>query len=81
MKLKLACHLEWSGNHANAEKVASAFGAVGFQFRKREVPNGSIVSVMRPAEIEVNTMEELVALQQKLGYPIKLEDGYLEVVS
>lgn len=81
MRIKLACNLEWSGQHANAEKIALAFGNTGFEFKGRAVPNGSIISIARPVEIELNTMNELVELQKSLGYPIMIEDGHLEVVS
>ena len=81
MKLTFACNLEWVAGNTNADRIIIDFKAVGFEFKVRRVPNGAIASVVRPVEVELNTVDELIELQRKLGFPIRIEDGHLEVVS
>lgn len=57
------------------------FKANGFEFKLREVPNGMIASIVRPIEVDFHTVEDLIDFQKRLGYPIKIEDGHLEVVA
>jgi hypothetical protein len=80
MKLMLACNLEWPAGNSNADRIVVDFKAVGFMFRIRSVPNGIVASVTGPIEVELESMQDLIELQKKLGYPVLVEDGHLEVV-
>ena len=80
MKLSLACNLEWNGSSQKTIELAERFKAIGFTFKAREVPNGVLVRCAGPVDVELNTMEELIGLQKKLGLPIQIEDGRLVVV-
>lgn len=80
MKLMLHCNLEWNGSSPSPPRVVEELRAIGFTFKPREVPNGILVRCAGPAEVELNTVEELIELQKELGLPIQIEDGRLVVV-
>lgn len=80
MKITISCpSLQWAANHSRSEKIATAFGALGFRFQVRDVPNGRLVYTRTMPEIELNTIEELLKLQRSLGYPIRVIDGQLVI--
>ena len=80
MKLLLHCNLEWNGSGERSKAFGEALRSLGFSFRAREVPNGVLVKCAGPAEVELSTVEELMALQKKLGLPIQIEQGRLVVM-
>lgn len=61
--------------------LAERLHELGFTFRSRPVPNGTLLSAAEPVTIELDTIEELVELQRSIGLPICVEDGILEIRS
>lgn len=80
LKITISCpSLQWAVNHSRSEEIGKAFGSLGFRFQVRDVPNGQLVYTKSTPEIELNTIEELLSLQQTLGYPIRVIDGRLVI--
>jgi hypothetical protein len=80
LKITISCpSLQWAINHSRSEEIAKTFGAIGFRFQVRDVPNGQLVFTRSTPEIELATLEELLALQASLGYPIRVVDGQLVI--
>ena len=67
--------------HPGAAERMSVFEDLGFHFQSRYVGMAEIASAMNPVSIELQSVDELVALQRRVGCPFRLEDGVLEITT
>jgi hypothetical protein len=69
-----------AGHPASAGRMA-LFEEVGFRFDSRFVGMAEVATATNPVALELFSLDELVALQRRLGCPIRLEDGVLEITT
>jgi hypothetical protein len=76
MRLQLSCpNVQFVVGSPRAAPVAKALEDLGFEFSVRKVGVGEIASARGSVEVEVDTVEELLDLQRKIGLTLVIEDG------
>jgi hypothetical protein len=66
------------GNAISGQKV-EILKELGFEFGERSVSGGTLLYALDSIWVDVSTVEELCELQAKLGTPLRLECGVLEI--
>lgn len=80
MRWMLSCpNRQFVKGHEGAEAVVEVLKGLGFQFGERQVPGGILLYAIEPVWIELTTCEELAVLQEKIGEPLRVELGVLEI--
>ena len=70
---------EWVKGNPNGEAAVRRLADLGFKIQEREIPGATLLSAGEPIIIELNTMEELMALQQAVGDRLVIEEGVIEI--
>lgn len=80
MKIELiAPRKVWvKGNPIHATAMAP-LAALGFEFRERVDGAVTYITVVKPLLIELELMQDLIDLQQKIGDTLVLTDRYIEI--
>lgn len=79
MKVLLSCHRVQFPMGEKWLPVVEELVRIGFRFACRAVPNGSLAYAIEPVEVELGSVEDLIELQRRIGLPLRVEDGCLEV--
>lgn len=82
MKVVLAIpNVQFVAGSERSQPILQELESIGFRFHERVMSGGSLLSAKAPIEVELETAADLVELQRRIGLPIKLEDGVLEITS
>jgi hypothetical protein len=80
LKLMLTCpNRQFVATSPKGEEMIQNLADLGFEFLHRAVPGGTLAYVKDPVTVELDTVEALVDLQRRIGLPLTIEDGVLEI--
>ena len=76
-----APNLQFVANNPRGAERMKHLESIGFRFTVRLFGDAEVASVEAPISVELSSVEDLIDLQRRIGLPLRLEDGMLEVTT